>query len=221
MSIAWIETNLQSSDLLILQSPFGDVFAFFCAFICVHRRLSLLICFSTMPIDPSQFEQWMDLALDQAAKAQAAGDVPIGAVIVRSAGGAADAGRVIAAEHNRRIIDADPTAHAEMLAIRAAAAALGDWRLAGCTMAVTLEPCCMCAGAIVLARLDRLVYGAQDAKAGAVDTLYRLCSDQRLNHRLETVGGVRAGQCGAMLTEFFRKQRAMGKKWGRERKRRS
>ena len=154
----------------------------------------------------------MALALDQAAKAEAAGDVPIGAVIVRSDPGAADAGRIISTAHNRRIIDADPTAHAEMLAIRAAAAALGDWRLSGCTMVVTLEPCCMCAGAIVLARLDRLVYGAPDAKAGAVDTLYRLCSDERLNHRVEVVAGVRAVQCGAMLTEFFRKQRAMGRK---------
>ncbi len=163
-----------------------------------------------MQNDNTQFEQWMDLALDQAAAAEAAGDVPIGAVIVRC--DPAGAGRIIAAAHNRRILDADPTAHAEMLAIRAAAAALGDWRLAGCTMVVTLEPCCMCAGAIILARLDRLVYGAPDAKAGAVDTLYRICSDERLNHRVDTVGGVRAGQCGAMLTEFFRRQRAMGKK---------
>ncbi len=165
-----------------------------------------------MPTDPSQFDAWMDLAIEQAAKAEAAGDVPIGAVIVRSDPGAADAGRIIAAGHNRRIIDADPTAHAEMLAIRAAAAALGDWRLSGCTLVVTLEPCCMCAGAIVLARLDRLVYGAPDAKAGAVDTLYRICCDERLNHRVETFGGIRASQCGGMLTEFFRKQRAMGKK---------
>ncbi len=100
-------------------------------------------------------------ALEQAAAAAAAGDVPIGAVIVRD-------GRMIAAAHNRRYLDADPTAHAEMLAIRAAAAAVGDWRLTGCTMVVTLEPCAMCAGAIVLARLDRLVYGADDPKAGAV-----------------------------------------------------
>ncbi len=154
----------------------------------------------------------MDLAIQQAAAAEAAGDVPIGAIIVRSDPTAADAGRIIAAEHNRRIIDADPTAHAEMLAIRAAARVLGDWRLAGCTIVVTLEPCCMCAGAIVLARLDRLAYGAPDPKAGAVDTLYRICSDERLNHRVEAIGGVRAGECGAMLTEFFRKQRAMGKK---------
>jgi len=160
----------------------------------------------------TSFEEWMDLALAQAAAAEAAGDVPVGAVIVRSDPAADDAGRVIAAAHNRRIIDADPTAHAEMLAIRAAAAALGDWRLTGCTLVVTLEPCCMCAGAIVLARLDQLVYGAADFKAGAVDTLYRLCSDERLNHQVEVVSGVRGERCGQMLTDFFREQRALGKK---------
>jgi len=150
-------------------------------------------------------DAWMEAALAQAAMAEAAGDVPIGAVIVR-------AGEIVAAAHNRRIVDADPTAHAEMLAIRAAAEAIGDWRLTGCTLVVTLEPCCMCAGAIVLARVDRLVYGASDPKAGAVDTLYRICTDDRLNHRVEVIAGVRADQCGRMLTAFFRKQRAMGKK---------
>ena len=98
-----------------------------------------------------------------------------------------------------------------MLAIRAAAAAIGDWRLTGCTMVVTLEPCCMCAGAIVLARLDRVIYGAADAKAGAVDTLYRICDDPRLNHQVQTIGSIRGDECGRMLTRFFRKQRAMGK----------
>ena len=155
-----------------------------------------------MDIDP---EQLMLAALEQAGLAEAAGDVPIGAVVAR-------AGRIIAAAHNRRIVDKDPTAHAEMLAIRAAAAATGDWRLEGCTLAVTLEPCCMCAGAVVLARMDRLIYGAADPKAGAVETLYRLCSDDRLNHRVEVVPGVLAQRCGALLTEFFRKQRALGKK---------
>lgn len=150
-------------------------------------------------------DELMQAALEQARKAEALNDVPIGAVIARE-------GRIVAAAHNRRIIDADPTAHAEMLAIRQAAEALGDWRLTGCTLAVTLEPCCMCAGAIVLARIPRLVYGATDPKAGAVDTLYRLCSDSRLNHQVEVVGDVRAAQCGAMLTNFFAKQRAMGKK---------
>lgn len=159
-----------------------------------------------------QFDKWMHLALEQAAAAEAMGEVPIGAVIVRTDDGEPSDWRVVAAEHNRRIIDADPTAHAEMLAIRAAAAALGDWRLTGCSMVVTLEPCCMCAGAIVLARLDRVVYGAADSKAGAVDTLYHICNDPRLNHQVQTTGGVRAEECGQILTNFFRKQRAMGKK---------
>ena len=152
-----------------------------------------------------QYEPFMDAALAQAAAAAAAGDVPIGAVIVRE-------GKMLAAAHNRRILDADPTAHAEMLAIRAAAAAVGDWRLTGCTMVVTLEPCAMCAGAIVLARMDRLVYGADDPKAGAVRTLHRLCEDERLNHRLEVLPGCRAEDCARMLSEFFRAQRAAGKK---------
>ena len=147
----------------------------------------------------------MQQALEQARAAQAAGDVPIGAVVVRQ-------GQVIASAFNRRIIDRDPTAHAEMLAIRAAAAALGDWRLEGCTLFVTLEPCCMCAGAIVLARIERLVYGADDPKAGAANTLYRLCNDSRLNHQVEVVSGVLARECGGLLTDFFRAQRALGKK---------
>ncbi len=150
-------------------------------------------------------EELMRLAIEQARRAEAAGDVPVGAVVGRG-------DRVLAAAHNRRIVDADPTAHAEMLAIRAAAAAVGDWRLAGCTLAVTLEPCCMCAGAIVLARLERLVYGAADAKAGAVETLYRVCTDERLNHRVDVVGGVLGEECGRLLSEFFRRQRETGKK---------
>ncbi len=144
-------------------------------------------------------------AIAQARLAEAAGDVPVGAVVAR-------AGRIVACGYNRRIIDADPTAHAEMVAIRAAAAALGDWRLTGCTLAVTLEPCPMCAGAVVLARIERLVYGAADPKAGAVGTLYRLCSDERLNHTVQVVSGVLAEECGSMLTDFFRRQRASGKK---------
>jgi tRNA(adenine34) deaminase len=150
-------------------------------------------------------EQLMLAAIEQARLAEAAGDVPIGAVVARD-------GKILSAAYNRRIIDADPTAHAELLAIRSAAAALKDWRLTGCTLAVTLEPCCMCAGAIVLARLGRLIYGATDPKAGAVDTLYRICTDDRLNHRVTVAGGILADQCANMLTEFFRKQRALGKK---------
>jgi len=152
-----------------------------------------------------QYDAWMAAAIEQALLAKAAGDVPIGAVIARD-------GKIIASAHNRRIIDADPTAHAEMLAIRAAAKTLGDWRLEGCTIVVTLEPCCMCAGAIVLARIKRLIYGAADPKAGCVDTLYKLCGDPRLNHQVEVVACVRADECGALLTDFFRNQRAMGKK---------
>ena len=151
------------------------------------------------------YDAWMGAALAQAARAEALGDVPVGAVVVRE-------GEIVAAAHNRRIVDRDPTAHAEMLAIRAAAEAIGDWRLTGCTLVVTLEPCCMCAGAIVLARLDRLLYGAPDPKAGAVETLFRLCTDGRLNHQVEVIGGVRAEECGRLLTAFFRRQRAMGKK---------
>lgn len=151
-----------------------------------------------------EFESLMREALGQAQLAQAGGEVPIGAVVARG-------GEVIARAHNRRATDADPTAHAEMLAIRAAAAVVGDWRLTGCTLAVTLEPCCMCAGAIVLARLDRLIYGAADPKAGAVETLYRLCTDERLNHRVEVVGGILADPCADLLSDFFARRRAAGK----------
>ncbi len=153
----------------------------------------------------SDHERWMQRAIDQARHAEQLGDVPIGAVIVRE-------GQVLVEACNRRIIDADPTAHAEMLAIRRAASALGDWRLTGCSLYVTLEPCPMCAGAIVLARLDEIVYGATDPKAGAVDTLYDILRDDRLNHRAQVTGGVMAETCGRLLTEFFRRQRAMGKK---------
>ena len=151
------------------------------------------------------YERYMKAALEQAWRAEQTGEVPVGAVIVKDA-------EIIAAAHNRRIIDGDPTAHAEMLAIRAAARRVGDWRLEGCTLVVTLEPCCMCAGAIVLARIDRLVYGATDPKAGGVETLYTICSDRRLNHRVEVIGGVLSTSCGEMLSRFFRKQREMGKK---------
>jgi len=157
------------------------------------------------PAPDAHYDSVLAAAIEQARLAFKAGEVPIGAAIERD-------GRIIAAAHNRRLLDADPTAHAEMLAIRQAAAAVGDWRLTGCTLAVTLEPCCMCAGAIVLARIPRLVYGAADPKAGAVDTLFRLCNDSRLNHQVEVIAGPRAAECGAMLTEFFKQQRAIGKK---------
>src|SRR5687767_11731380 len=146
----------------------------------------------------------MDAALVEARQAQEHGDVPVGAVVVRD-------GEVIAAAHNRREIDADPTAHAELLAVRQAARALRSWRLDGCALYVTLEPCTMCAGALVLARLPLLVFGASDPKAGAVGSLYDLAREPRLNHRIEVVDGVMASECGALLTSFFRAARARTK----------
>jgi tRNA(adenine34) deaminase len=139
---------------------------------------------------------FMREALKEAAAAYEKDEVPVGAVIVHE-------GRVIARAHNQRELLNDPTAHAEMIAITQAAGALGTWRLAGGTIYVTLEPCAMCAGAMVLARLDRLVYGSTDPKAGACGTLYNIPQDLRLNHRLEVVPGVMAEACGRVLTEFF------------------
>jgi len=153
----------------------------------------------------SQHEFFMRSALEQARIAESLGEVPIGAVIVRD-------NQIIATGHNRRIIDSDPTAHAEIIAIRSAARVVGDWRLSGCTLYVTLEPCPMCAGAIVLARIDRLVYGASDPKAGAVETLYQICSDERLNHRVEIISGILANECAQIISKFFQRQREMGKK---------
>ena len=152
---------------------------------------------------------WMDRALQQAQEAAAAGDVPVGAVVVRE-------GEVVAAAHNRREADQDPTAHAELLALRQAAAALGSWRLEGCTLYVTLEPCTMCAGALVLARLPALVFGAVDPKAGAVGSLYDVARDARLNHRVEVTGGVMAEECGGVLTRFFRARRPRSQHQGGE-----
>lgn len=149
----------------------------------------------------------MHLALEQARLALTHDEVPIGAVIYH-----APSDRIIARAHNRRILDKDPTAHAEILAIRQAAAALGDWRLEDTILAVTLEPCPMCAGAIVNARIPTLIFGCPDPKAGAVHTLYQLCSEPRLNHRVQIESGVLADECGAMLTAFFAAKRAMGKK---------
>jgi tRNA(adenine34) deaminase len=145
------------------------------------------------------FEDAMRLALAEAAAA--GDDVPVGAVVFDSAG------EVIAAGHNQRERMGDPTAHAEILAIRAAAAHLGTWRLSGCTLVVTLEPCTMCAGAAVLARVERLVYGAIDPKAGAIGSLWDVVRDRRLNHRPEVIASVLADECGALLTEFFAKRR--------------
>ena len=132
-------------------------------------------------------------------------EVPVGAIIVHGE-------RVIAGAYNQREQLKDPTAHAEIIALTQAAAELGSWRLEDCTMYVTLEPCPMCAGAILQARIPRVVYGATDPKAGAVDTLYQLLRDPRLNHRAEVVSGVMAQQCGGILTEFFEAKRRLGKK---------
>ena len=142
----------------------------------------------------------MGLALDEARSALDHGDVPIGAVV------AVD-GIVIARRHNERERTGDPTAHAEVLALRDAAAVVGSWRLAGATLAVTLEPCPMCAGAMVNARVDRLVYGARNLDAGAAGSLYHLGSDPRLNHEFETVGDVRGDECAGLLTAFFAERR--------------
>lgn len=142
----------------------------------------------------------MDEAIAEARDAPAHGDVPIGAALVRD-------GEVLTRNHNRREIDADPTAHAELLVVREGARRLGNWRLEGCTLYVTLEPCTMCAGALVLARLPRLVFGADDPKAGAVGALYDVPRDPRLNHRVEVVRGVRASECGQLLKDFFRERR--------------
>lgn len=135
-------------------------------------------------------------ALAEAEAAAAHGDVPIGAVLVRD-------GELLARDHNRRELDQDPTAHAEVLVLRAGARDLGSWRLEGCTLYVTLEPCAMCAGALVLARLPRLVFAADDPKAGAVGALYDIPRDPRLNHRVEVVRGVLADEAAAQLTAFF------------------
>ncbi len=142
----------------------------------------------------------MQQALEDARQAEVAGEVPVGAVIVRD-------GRIIGRGGNRRQYGKDPTAHAEMVAIRQAAGEVGDWRLEHTTLYVTLEPCPMCAGAIVLARIPRVVYGARDPKAGAVGSLMNLLDDSRLNHRAEVVQGVLAGECGEILSDYFLKLR--------------
>lgn len=142
----------------------------------------------------------MRLALAEAEQAASGGDVPVGAVVLSP-----DGTTVIAAGHNEREAHGDPTGHAEVLAIRRAAQALGEWRLTDCTLVVTLEPCTMCAGAIQQSRLDRLVYGARDEKAGAVGSLWDLVRDRRLNHRPEVISGVLADECAELLTRFFRR----------------
>jgi len=144
--------------------------------------------------------EWMRVALEEARAAAAAGDVPVGAIVVRG-------GQVIGRGRNRREVDADPTAHAEIVALREAARGDGIWRVLDCTLYVTLEPCPMCAGALVNARVPRVVYGCDDPKAGALRTLYRIGSDGQLNHALEVVPGVLSDECAAELRAFFAPRR--------------
>jgi len=145
-------------------------------------------------------EHWMGLALEEAARAAQAGEVPVGAVVVLD-------GRLLGSGHNAPIKDCDPTAHAEIVALRAAAREAGNYRLIGATLYATIEPCAMCCGAAIHARIARLVYGADDAKAGAVRSVNRLLDDARLNHQIAVTAGVRATECGARLSDFFRAKR--------------
>jgi tRNA(adenine34) deaminase len=145
---------------------------------------------------PKDDHYWMGLALREARKAEARGEVPIGAVIVRD-------GQVLGRGHNLREGSQDPTSHAEMLAIRKASRKTGNWRLLGATLYVTLEPCAMCMGAIILARLERVVFGCRDPKGGAAGSLYNLSDDPRLNHRVELGVGVRREECAGILSAFF------------------
>ena len=159
-----------------------------------------------LPTDPLHpHDHWMRRALDQAVIAFEQEEVPVGAVVIHN-------NEVIAEAYNQREMLNDPTAHAEMIAITQAAEALGSWRLLDCTLYVTLEPCPMCAGAIVQARVPFVVYGATDAKAGACDSLFHITGDIRLNHQSGVIGGVMQEDCRAILQEFFRQQRALGKK---------
>ncbi|UPO77007.1 tRNA adenosine(34) deaminase TadA [Arthrobacter sp. Helios] len=152
----------------------------------------------------TEHEAWMGLALAEARGALATLDVPIGAVVV------GPEGRILGTGRNEREATGDPTAHAEVVAIRQAAAAVGEWRLAGCTLVVTLEPCAMCAGAIVLARIPRVVFGAWDEKAGASGSVFEILREPRLNHWVEVFPGVREAECAALLREFFGARRTPG-----------
>ena len=146
---------------------------------------------------PSQWDEAMGLALDAARAAELHDDIPIGAVVL------GPQGQVLSVASNERELTGDPTGHAEVLALRRAAETVGEWRLEGCTLVVTLEPCTMCAGATVLSRVERLVFGAFDEKAGAVASLFDVARDPRLNHRPVVVGGIREDECGRLLREFF------------------
>jgi tRNA(adenine34) deaminase len=143
---------------------------------------------------------WMRLALEQAALAATAGEVPIGALVIKD-------GEIMGRGHNRNLLDDDPTAHAEIVALRQASARLGNHRLAGCTMFATIEPCSMCAGALIHARIARLVYGASDPKAGAAGSVLQVINHPGLNHRMEVTAGVLSSECSEILQEFFRRKR--------------
>lgn len=142
----------------------------------------------------------MELALEQAALAAAAGEVPVGALVIKD-------GEIVGRGHNRNLLDDDPTAHAEIVALRQAAARLGNHRLTGCTMVATIEPCAMCAGALIHARIARLVYGASDPKAGAAGSVLQIINHPGLNHKMEVTSGVLTGKCSAVLQDFFRQKR--------------
>lgn len=157
-----------------------------------------------MCLEPDQlqrYEHWMALALEEARRAERDGDVPVGAVIVKEE-------TLIAQAHNSREMLGDPTAHAEILAMRAAGEVMGTWHLEECEMFVTLEPCVMCAGALVWARIQRVIFGATDPKAGGTVSLYTIPTDIRLNHRLEVVPGIRENECQLLLQTFFRRRRS-------------
>jgi tRNA(adenine34) deaminase len=151
-----------------------------------------------------RYVEAMRHAIEEATRAPTTGDIPVGAVVLGSTGD------IIGRGHNEREALADPTAHAEMIALRQAAESVGEWRLGGCTLVVTLEPCTMCAGALIQARIDRLIFGAVDEKAGAVGSLWDVVRDRRLNHRPEVIGGVLADECGELLINFFRDHRVVG-----------
>jgi len=151
-------------------------------------------------MQPGEDAAWMERALEQAELAAAAGEVPVGALVIKD-------GKIIGQGHNRNLLDNDPTAHAEIVALRQAAARLGNQRLIGCTMVATIEPCSMCAGALIHARIARLVYGASDPKAGAAGSLLQVLNHPGLNHKTEVTAGVLAGKCSEILQKFFRQKR--------------
>ena len=151
-------------------------------------------------MDARSDELWMEEALREARRAQSLGEVPVGAVVVCD-------GKVVARAGNRNLTDNDPTAHAEIVALRAAGLALGNHRLLDCELFVTIEPCAMCAGALIQARVPLLVYGARDEKAGAVDTHFQICSSNKLNHRIQVISGVLEAECRELMQEFFKKKR--------------